>query len=49
MNSLSSCGDSYDINKADDVSGSVTIYWDIILLFLKMAELIKDNLSNRKN
>ncbi|CAK60910.1 unnamed protein product (macronuclear) [Paramecium tetraurelia] len=43
------CGDSYDINKADDVSGSVTIYWDIILLFLKMAELIKDNLSNRKN
>ncbi|CAD8113376.1 unnamed protein product [Paramecium sonneborni] len=41
--------DSYDISAADDVSGSVTIYWDIILLFLKMAELIKDNLFNRKN
>ncbi|CAD8082979.1 unnamed protein product [Paramecium primaurelia] len=41
--------DSYDISTADDVSGSVTIYWDIILLFLKMAELIKDNLFNRHN
>ncbi|CAK57993.1 unnamed protein product (macronuclear) [Paramecium tetraurelia] len=41
--------DSYDINTADDVSGSVTIYWDIVLLFLKMTELIKDNLFNRHN
>ncbi|CAD8117254.1 unnamed protein product [Paramecium sonneborni] len=40
---------TYDIQTADDVSGSVTVYWDIILLFLKMAELIKDNLFNRKN
>ena len=43
-----STDDSYDINTADDVSGSVIVYWDIILLFLKMAELIKDNLFNRK-
>lgn len=39
----------YDISTADDVSGSVTIYWDIVLLFLKMAELIKDNLLRKAN
>ncbi|CAD8169511.1 unnamed protein product [Paramecium pentaurelia] len=42
-------GDQYDVNQADEVSGSVIIYWDVILLFLKMNELIKDYLVRERN
>lgn len=34
---------------ADDVSGSVVIYWDVVLLFLRMNELIKDYLIRERN
>ena len=46
---IHSSGDQYDVDQADEVSGSVIIYWDVVLLFLRMNELIKDYLIRERN
>jgi hypothetical protein len=33
----------------DEVSGSVIVYWDVVLLVLHMAEMIKDYMIKERN
>lgn len=42
-------GERYDGTHEDAVSSSVVIYWDVILLFLRNAEMIKDYMIRERN
>ena len=46
---LNSSGDRYDISMEDEVSGSVIVYWDVIILFLHAADMIKNFIVKERN
>ena len=44
-----SSGDRYDVTLEDEVSGSVLVYWDVLILFLHTTELIRDFIVKERN
>ena len=46
---VNSSGERYDVTIEDSVSSSVVVYWDVALLFLRNAEMIKDYMIRERN
>jgi hypothetical protein len=44
-----SSGDRYDVTLEDEISGSVVVYWDVILLFLRTSEMVRDYIVRERN
>lgn len=46
---LDSSGNRYDVTLEDEISGSVVVYWDVVLLFMRTSEMIRDYIFRERN